>query len=198
MWPRPPKHCVWRAEPANSRVDVRIRELSDTADVKALEPFVLEFFQIICGFLDSDFDVQLDPADPTSAMMETPEKFVFPQGRGYVVARDGVLMGMVFLRHMHGTDYEIKRLYIRKEARGLGLGKRLVRHAIDVARTLGVTELYLDTIPSLKTAISLYEREGFQPRGPYIGSEIAEHEQLRDLGVYMQLSLNAVHADTNS
>lgn len=179
-------------------MSIEIRELTKTEDVADLEPMVLEFFRIVCGFLKSDFDVQLAPEDPTATMMATPESFIAPLGRGFVVEDNGALIGMIFLKPLRDSEYEVKRLYLRQEARGTGLGKRLVRHVIQVAKDLGATTLYLDSIPSLSAAIALYEAEGFTHTTPYRGSEIGSNELLRDLGVYMQLSLDPKVGNTNS
>ena len=175
-----------------------IRELTSVEEVVALEPMVLEFFRIVCGFLKADFDVQLSPEEPTGTMMATPEKFIPPLGRGFVAENDGILVGMIFLKPLRGTEYEVKRLYLRSEARGTGLGKRLVRRVVKVAKELGATGLYLDSIPSLSVAISLYEAEGFAFTTPYPGSEIGSNDLLRDLGVYMYLPLVAGPTDTES
>lgn len=177
---------------------IDIRELTSLEDVAALEPLVLEFFRIICGYLKSDFDVQLSPEDPTATMMATPEKFIPPIGRGFVAEQDGTLLGMVFLKPLRGSQYEIKRLYLRIDARGTGLGKRLVRHVIQVAKDLGATDLYLDSIPSLTAALSIYEAEGFARTAPYSGSEIGSQDLLRDLGVYMHMALEPALTDTKS
>lgn len=175
-----------------------IRELTSADEVLELEPIVLEYFRIICGHLKRDFDVQIAPAEPTGDMMAQPEKFIPPLGRGFVAEQDNALLGMVFLKPLREPNFEIKRLYLRTEARGQGLGKRLVRQSVEVARQIGARNLYLDSIPSLKEAISLYESEGFQHVGAYPGSEIASYDMLRDVGVYMHLSLNSDPSDTNS
>lgn len=172
-------------------MSVDIRALESVEDVLALEPIVLEFFRIICGSLKSDFDVHLPPEEPTAQMMAIPEKFIPPLGRGFVAENDGALIGMIFLKPLLDQKFEVKRLYLRAEARGLGVGKMLVRHVVRVAQELGASDLYLDTIPSLKAAISLYEAEGFVAIEPYAGSEIAANDLLRDLGIYMHLSLNS-------
>lgn len=179
-------------------MSVTIRELTKVEDVTDLEPMVLEFFRIVCGFLKSDFDVQLSPEEPTANMMATPEQFIPPLGRGYVAEDDGSLIGMIFLKPLRDGEFEVKRLYLRSEARGLGLGKRLVRHIVKAAKELGATGLYLDSIPSLSAAISLYEAEGFAFTTPYPGSEIGSYDMMRDIGVYMHLSLHTEPAETES
>jgi GNAT superfamily N-acetyltransferase len=174
-----------------------IRELTREDEILSLRPMVIEYFQIICGHLKNDFDVLIAPSDLAETMMETPEKFIPPSGRGYVVESDDDLIGMIFLKPLAKDSLEIKRLYLRKAARRQGLGRRLVRHVIEVARDLGTSDLYLDSIPSLKSAIALYEEEGFERIGPYGGSEIAAQDLLRPLGIYMHLSLNSQKPDTN-
>lgn len=179
-------------------MDVQIRELSAIEDVIALEPMVLEYFRIVCGHLKSDYDVQLPPEEPTANMMAQPEKFIPPLGRGFVAEGEGALLGMIFLKPLRGSDYEVKRLYLRQDARGLGLGKKLVRHVIKVAQDLGVTGLYLDSIPSLSAAVALYKAEGFSHTQPYPGSEVGAYDMLREIGVYMHLPLASHRSDTES
>jgi GNAT superfamily N-acetyltransferase len=170
-------------------VTIEIHELTKPEEIAALESMVLEYFRIVCGYLKSDFDVQMSPEEPTANMMATPEKFIPPMGRSFVAKDDGALVGMICLKPLQGAQYEIKRLYVRSEARGTGLGKRLVRHLFDVAKDLGATDLYLDSIPSLSAATALYAAEGFEHTDPYPGSEIRSYDMLRDLGVYMHKSL---------
>lgn len=177
---------------------IEISELTTVEDIASLEPMVLEYFRIVCGYLKTDFDVQISPEEPTANMMATPEKFIPPLGRSFVAKDGGALVGMICLKPLRGTQYEIKRLYVRTEARGTGLGKRLVRHLFDVAKKLGATDLYLDSIPSLSAATALYAAEGFEHTDPYTGSEIRSYEMLRDLGVYMHKSLEPSRADTET
>jgi putative acetyltransferase len=57
---------------------------------------------------------------------------------------------------------EIKRLYLRPAFRGKGLGRHLLEQVIERARGIGYEALYADTLPSLKDALSLYARMGFE------------------------------------
>jgi GNAT superfamily N-acetyltransferase len=52
-------------------------------------------------------------------------------------------------------------MYLRREARGRGLGKRLLATALDYARESGAVVVRLDTSERMETARRLYEAHGF-------------------------------------
>ncbi len=61
---------------------------------------------------------------------------------------------------------ELKRLFVSLERRGTGLGRRLVHAAMEVAERIAYRELWLDTLPSMAGAQSLYRRLGFEVMDP--------------------------------
>jgi GNAT superfamily N-acetyltransferase len=61
----------------------------------------------------------------------------------------------------------MKRVYLRPAWRGRGIGRRLAESIVDAARRIGYRRMRLDTIPSLKPAISLYRSMGFRVIAPY-------------------------------
>lgn len=64
--------------------------------------------------------------------------------------------------------WEMKRLWVRPAARGLGLGRSLTLAVLDRARHAGRKAIYLDTAPaSMSAAHRLYLELGFQPCAPY-------------------------------
>jgi putative acetyltransferase len=56
---------------------------------------------------------------------------------------------------------ELVKMYLAKDARGKGLGQTLIDTCIHRAKELGYTTIYLETMPELKTALSVYEKKGF-------------------------------------
>ena len=67
-----------------------------------------------------------------------------------------------------GTDYgEVKRMYVRPDFRGQGLGIEMLDHLADYARANKVYLLRLETGIYQKDAIGLYEKYGFQRRSPF-------------------------------
>lgn len=93
------------------------------------------------------------------------------EGVAFFVARlDGVPAGCGGVQ-LVGTEYgELKRMYVRPQFRGSGLGKRMLEHLTDYTRQRGVTVLRLETGIHQVEAIGLYKQSGFQripPFGPY-------------------------------
>jgi GNAT superfamily N-acetyltransferase len=70
---------------------------------------------------------------------------------------------------------EIKRMWVRDDWRGAGLGSRLLRHLEDVARSLGHRIVRLDTNTALKEAIAMYERAGYGLIARYNDNRSATH-----------------------
>ena len=94
------------------------------------------------------------------------EQLFEPNVRFFLARLDGLVVGCGGVAIF--DDYaEIKRMYTRPVARGRGVAKALLRKIEEEARGAGVTVLRLETGTQQREAIGLYERMGFQPRGPF-------------------------------
>ena len=100
--------------------------------------------------------------------METFEKEYGPPKGCFMIAMiDTRLAGGVGLRKFRQGICEMKRLYVRREFRDLGIGYQLCRLVVEKARTIGYTSMRLDTLERLKEANRLYTRMGFEKIPPY-------------------------------
>ena len=57
---------------------------------------------------------------------------------------------------------ELRKLFLLPESRGLGIGRKITEECLNYAKSKGYKKCYLDTLTSMKSAISLYEKLGFQ------------------------------------
>ena len=91
--------------------------------------------------------------------------------------------GCCALRPLDTADYpnaaEMKRLYVRPQFRGVGLGRQLVEAILDAARGAGYACVLLDTLDDMESARALYEDLGFSEVPPYYHNPIAGSHYLK-------------------
>ena len=85
-----------------------------------------------------------------------PGDYAPPEGRLILAVHAGDPAGCVALHKIDHEICEMKRLYVRPEFRGKGLGRELAERTIAEARQIGYKKLRLDTVgPKMKTAVAL-------------------------------------------
>jgi len=95
-----------------------------------------------------------------------PGKYAAPQGRLLLAWRGERVVGCVALRQVDATTCEMKRVYVRPEARGEQLGRRLVERILDEARAAGYARMCLDVLPEFSAAQQIYAALGFTDAPP--------------------------------
>ena len=111
-----------------------------------------------------------------------PGYYAFPEGRILLGWEDGKIAGGVALRPLETGMCEMKRLFVRPDWRGRGLGRRLAHQIVDAARDIGYKAMRLDTEKRLTTAIALYRQMGFAEIGRYYDNPLSDI-------LYMELDL---------
>lgn len=123
-----------------------------------------EYFE----WIRTDLHIGMGYQGVQAELAALPGYFTPPQGRLFLAVNAARSAGCVALRPMKDERVgELKRMYVRPEYRGQGLGRLLGQRIIDEARTIGYHTLRLDTADSLATARRLYTSLGFHERDAY-------------------------------
>jgi ribosomal protein S18 acetylase RimI-like enzyme len=128
---------------------------------------------LFCEY-DASLDVDLGYQGIEEEIAKLPGKYAAPKGALFL-ARDASrrAIGCVGVRPFdRPSACELKRLYLRPEARGRGDGRALVLETIKFASAAGYQEMLLDSLPSMQAAIGLYRSLGFEPIPSYWNSPL--------------------------
>ncbi|MES2474094.1 MAG: GNAT family N-acetyltransferase [Pseudomonadota bacterium] len=113
-------------------------------------------------------DIDLAPQGFAKEVEALPGIYGPPSGEIILAKRGDHVLGCIALKALDPPHTcEIKRLFVREQVRGIGVGKALVEAAIQTARDLGYGEIKLDTLPQMQGAVALYQKSGFVPIAPY-------------------------------
>jgi GNAT superfamily N-acetyltransferase len=97
-----------------------------------------------------------------------PGKYAAPKGRLILAWAGDQTTGCVALRPVDATTAEMKRLFVQPDQRGQHLGRRLAERICREAREAGYQRICLETLPTMTSALQLYEALGFKPVEPYV------------------------------
>ena len=116
-------------------------------------------------------------------LRDLPGEYAQPHGTLLLALVDGAFAGCCAVRPLHAVDYanacEMKRLYVRPQFRGLGLGRQLSEAVLDSATASGFDCILLDTLDDMESARALYEDLGFEEVPPYYHNPIAGAHYLK-------------------
>lgn len=112
-----------------------------------------------------------------------PGEYQAPAGKLLLALVDGKIAGCCALRRLDSVDYpnasEMKRLFVRKAFRRLGLGRKLAEAVLDAAHMAGYHSVLLDTLDDMESARALYAELGFESIPPYYHNPIAGAHYLK-------------------
>jgi ribosomal protein S18 acetylase RimI-like enzyme len=171
--PIPPDFSASSASPAVRALD--FAQAKSPAEIAQARELFLEYAQSL-GFslCFQNFDQEL---------ASLPGHYAPPEGRLLLATYEDELAGCVALHQLEPGICEMKRLYLRPQFRGKGLGRILADTIIAEARQIGYHQMRLDTVgPVMKDAVAMYRKIGFQEIAPYCANPMAG-------ALYMELDL---------
>jgi len=145
-----------------------VTSVSEVPDRNALDAMLHVYMDGMLDKLVATGGPRLRSADVLAGLWDDIDAYLPPTGR-LVLAHDadGVLAGCGFMRQVRPDAGELKRLYVRPEARGQSLGRRLVLARLDAAREMGWKTLLVDTVKGNTAMLTLYRDLGFRSIGRY-------------------------------
>jgi len=146
-------------------LDIRISEAETPGQLAEVRAMFVEYGDLLlerhAGVCMGSFQEETDGL---------PGAYAPPAGALLIAERRGAAIGCVGLRPLAPGCGEMKRLYVRPQARGTGAGRELVQAVLDVARLRGMDRVRLDTLPHMTEAIALYRSFGFRQIEEYAGN----------------------------
>jgi GNAT superfamily N-acetyltransferase len=113
--------------------------------------------------------------DPAAGISAEPHELVPPHGCLLVAFRDEEPVGCGAVKFHPGEPAELKRMWVSPDARGLGLGRRLLEELEQLARASGATVAHIETNENLVEAIALYRSAGWIEVAPFNDEPFAHH-----------------------
>ena len=132
---------------------------ASTSDIAMVRELWREYWETLgFGYDFQDFATELD---------SLPGAYAPPAGCLLLASVDGEPAGTGALRALSPPACEAKRVYLRPQYRGCGLGGGVMQRLIEEARSAGYREMFADTLPSMTAALRLYRELGFRETAAY-------------------------------
>lgn len=132
----------------------KIRKKDNPRIARIIREVMTEFGAVGCGYSIEDPEVD----DMYSAYPREDSAF-------FVVERDGEVVGCGGVGPLKGgasDTCELRKMYLLAEARGTGIGNRLLERCLESAARLGYRQCYLETLEHMTHARHLYRKHGFE------------------------------------
>jgi putative acetyltransferase len=143
--------------------------------VQAQSPEEIESARELFAEYASWIEISLCFQNFDQELARLPGDYAPPSGRLFLAVAGQQVMGCVALRKLGDDVGEMKRLYVRPEFRGRGLGRALTEKLIAEAKQIGYARLRLDTLPGkMDQAIAMYRSFGFHEIPPYYKNPVAD------------------------
>jgi GNAT superfamily N-acetyltransferase len=175
---------------AGRRLTVAAAAANDVSAV--VDPLFREYGAWVAGRLEQDAGISFTDADQArhhDAFRGELPRLLGPRGRLLVARLDDEPVGVGALKPVDDMTAEIKRMYVRPAAQGLGVGRAILAQLVQHARAERYATVRLETLRFMTTAQAMYRDFGFVEVSKFGGSETA-NTVLDPLTIFMELDLD--------
>ena len=127
---------------------------------------------------------QINIAEALDFTFKNLHDFTPPKGKIFIAQKSNQTVGTASIKKIRPETAEIKRMYVKSEFQGNGIGNLLLENAIEEAKRIDAKEIFLDSPPPFKPAHKLYEKYGFKIFQEY--PEVSIPAALKVEWVYMK------------
>ena len=162
----------------------KFKQAVTNEELEHVKVLFTEYMHWVHSNLSKEYGIEFEVEDKVSQDMTELGMFTPPDGRLTLVTLESELVGIGCLRKIEDEIGEIKRMYLRPNYRGRGIGKELLEFLFEEAKSLGYKTIRLDSVHFMDAAHSLYRSFGFIEIEPYPESEIPE--EIQEHWVFME------------
>ena len=156
-------------------LEIEISPMRDAADALAFRTLNEEWITRYFVLEEKD---RITLGDPHGTI-------VVPGGQVLMVRIEGEPVGCVALIPIDSGSFELSKMAVTPSLRGQGVGRRLILHAVEHARSLGARAVFLGSSTKLGNAVHLYESVGFR----HVAAESLPAMKYQRADVFMRMDL---------
>lgn len=146
-------------QPMNVIMNITLQKAATTREFEHGKQLFIRYIRSL------DFELTFQDVD--RELQQIAAEYNHPTGV-LLLAYDGEkAIACAGIRKIDATTAELKRMFVDPGYRGRQLGQQLLQMAIEEAKALGYQSIRLDTVPTMQSAIKLYQSAGFHPIDPY-------------------------------
>ena len=171
---------------------MKLYQLQTDKQKKHVQELFLEYYTWAFARNKEEYGLVFDAGGPPAMVkryMATLDEFLPPSGILLLAYVDEQPAGIACMKTLDNGIFEIKRMYVKPQYRGKGIGRALLQEQINRAKQQNASILRLDSSRFMTAAHNMYRSVGFREIEPYQGSEIPA--EIQKYWIFMELNLNS-------
>ncbi len=128
-----------------------------------LKSMLRDYLNLVANEVKHDpWKFEINIAEALDFTFQNLNDFTPPKGKIFIAQKSNQIVGTSSIKKIRRETAEIKRMYVKPEYQGNGIGNLLLESAIEEAKRMNAKEIFLDSPPPFKPAHQLYEKYGFK------------------------------------